>query len=197
MAILIFSNPAVARGKMRVALRVLLFNCLVWSVICPAARADDKPLQLYEQKIKAGLVYNLVKYTTWPQSSVIQTQAKLVICLFGNDPFAGYLAPLNGRTAQEASIFISQINAINAVGNCNVIVVHRSEEENLEALLLSIRDKNILTISDINEFSHRGGMIELTKKDEKINLFINKQSLAKAGLGMQERMLKLATIVAE
>lgn len=158
--------------------------------------AQEKPLQLYEQKIKAGLVYNLLKYTAWPKESALNINGKLEICLLGEDPFDGYLAPLEGRTAQQVPIAISHIKNISEAVQCSVVIIHRNQSQNLPELLLTLKGKNILTVSDIEQFAQQGGMVELTKEGEKISLHINKNAVTHAGLNIQDPMLRLAKIVA-
>lgn len=162
---------------------------------CPI-HAEEKSLQLYEQKIKAGLVYNLLKYTDWPKESPAQTNGKLRICLFGEDPFDGYLSPLEGRTAQQAPISITHIKSVEESQGCSAVIIHRNKEKNLPELLQFLKNKNVLTISDIAQFAQRGGMVEMAREDEKISLYINKDAVDHAGLSIQGPMLKLAKIVA-
>ncbi|RYY02801.1 MAG: YfiR family protein [Gammaproteobacteria bacterium] len=185
---------------------VVRIGCLLSTVIfidLPAAYAQTTA-PLYEQKIKAGLVYNLIKYTEWPNTISMQDSKNtdshnaivLKVCLFGEDPFDGYLSPLQGRTAQQATIAISHITQIQQAQDCSAVVVNRDQEQQLQSLLQFLQGKNVLTISDISHFAERGGMVELTRQDEKIALHINKNSLDSAKLGIDARMLKLATIVA-
>ncbi|RYG03296.1 MAG: YfiR family protein, partial [Chitinophagaceae bacterium] len=156
---------------------------------------------LYEQKIKAGLVYNLLKYTTWPaievSASEKSTKEKSVInvCIFGADPFDGYLAPLEGRTANQAIISILHVTQIPQLDGCHALIIHRSEEKQLADLVQSLNGKNILTISDVAQFSKRGGMVELAKEGEKIALFVNNKTVFNAGLVIEEPMLRLAKVV--
>lgn len=178
--------------KMGAVISTGIILCLPPFFVC----AEEKTLQLYEHKIKAGLVYNLLKYTTWSKESPAQTSGKLQICLFGEDPFDGYLSPLKGRTAQQALISITHINKVENTTGCSVVIIHRDQEKNLSALLQFLQNKNVLTISDIAQFAQRGGMVEMSKEDEKINLYINKNAVNHAGLNIQEPMLKLAKIVA-
>lgn len=166
--------------------------CLLPFFVC----AQEKNLQLYEHKIKAGLVYNLLKYTAWPKESLPQKSGKLQICLFGEDPFDGYLSPLKGRTAQQAPISITHITTVDETKTCSVVIIHRDQEKNLTELLQFLKHKNVLTISDITHFAERGGMVEMAKEDAKINLYINKEAVNHAGLNIQDPMLKLAKIVA-
>lgn len=178
--------------KAGVAISAGVILCLLPIFVC----AEEKTLQLYEHKIKAGLVYNLLKYTAWPKESVSQKSGRLQICLFGEDPFDGYLSPLKGRTAQQAPISITHIKNVEDTQGCSVVIIHRNQEKNLSALLQFLKNKNVLTISDIAQFAQRGGMVEMATENEKINLYINKNAVNHAGLNIQDPMLKLAKIVA-
>lgn len=178
--------------------KMLPKTALIFLLLCAfsgAAGAQEKPVELYEQKIKAGLVYNLLKYTAWPKESALNTKGKLQICLLGADPFDGYLSPLEGRTAQQVPIAIDHIKNIADAVQCSVVIIHRSQAQNLPELLLTLKGKNILTVSDIEQFAQQGGMVELTKEGEKISLHINKGAVIHAGLNIQDPMLKLAKIV--
>lgn len=177
------------------------------ALFSPCNYADEQPAQMYEQKIKAGLVYNLLKYTEWPKTSnaqydatksaEISTAIKLQICLFGDDPFDGYLSPLEGRTAQQATITIIHITQVQETERCNAVIIHRNQAQQLNQLLQFLHGKNVLTISDIAKFAEQGGMVEMTRQDEKVALHINKSSIDDTKLIIDARMLKLATIVSD
>lgn len=172
----------------------LAFACVSLCLCFYPASADEPPRQL-EQKIKAGLVYNLLKYTVWPKEPATIKKDELQVCLFGDDPFDGYLAPLQGRTAQQFLISIIHVKAVTETDLCNVVIIHRAQEKHLSELLNYLDNKHVLTISDIDQFSHRGGMIEMAKEDEKISLYVNKDAIDHAGLDIEGHMLKLAKIV--
>lgn len=184
-------------GKDRISIRILALLCLLSPFILATnkVKADEKSLQLYEQKIKAGIVYNLLKYTQWPKEAAVHQQGKLHICLYGADPFEGYLAPLEGRTVQQIPIAIYQYNTIAETSQCSVVIIHRSQTHALAELLPHLNSKNVLTISDIENFAHNGGMIELAKEGEKISLHVNIHVINNAKLSIQGPMLKLAKLV--
>lgn len=179
--------------------------CIVMCLLAIDAHAEEQPLAMYEQKIKAGLVYNLLKYTEWSNVSNSaradnkpienSTSTKLFICIFGDDPFDGYLSPLEGRTAQQATITITHVTQVQQTAQCHAVIIHRNQAQHLNPLLQFLRGKNVLTISDITQFAEQGGMVEMTRQDEKVALHINKESLDSAKLSIDARMLKLATIV--
>ena len=164
---------------------------------------SDVPAPLHEQKIKAGLVYNLIKYTAWPKTPLAPpnhikstyNSTTLKICLFGGDPFDGYLAPLQGRTAQQAIISIVDVNSVVETGTCSAVIVHNNQRDQLPALLSFLHGKSILTLSDTQSFAELGGMIELARQEEKIELKINTNSLDNSKLIIDPKMLKLAKLV--
>jgi hypothetical protein len=176
---------------------------ILLSICCTQSFAAEAPAPLYEQKIKAGLVYNLIKYTEWPTAALTTpNQIKnnynpptLKICLFGEDPFDGYLSPLQGRTAQQAVISIVHVTSVPETDACNAVIIHHNQRENLQNLFEFLQGKNILTISDIDKFAELGGMIELARQEEKISLAINKNAVDNAKLVIDSRMLKLAKLV--
>lgn len=165
----------------------------------PSAQATQgaAPMQLYEQKIKAGLVYNFLKSTSWPGMAQTDSgEMRLNVCLFGGDPFQGYLHPLEGRTAQRHVIAIRQLASIEGADDCHVLFIHREKNNVLPALLAQLEGKSVLTMSDMDEFSKRGGMIEFsTEKDRRVHLMINKKAVEDAGLDIQDSLLKLAQLV--
>lgn len=165
--------------------------------LCLSCNAEERPLQLYEQEIKAGLVYNLLKYTVWPKNSTLDESGKLQLCIFGEDPFDSYLSPLIGRTAQQSPIYIVHLARVADARDCSVVIVHANKQDYLQELFHYLEGKNTLTISDIVSFSKKGGMVEMTKEGDKVSLYINKSAVEQAGLSIQERMLKLAKIVSE
>jgi hypothetical protein len=186
--------------------RLAIFGLLALLFSLPAAAQEgdypqsreemSKPVRLYEQKIKAGLVYNFLKYTTWPESSLSDDKKNLRVCLYGGDPFDGYLYPIEGRTAQKHIITIQQVDKISAAQNCHLVFIHRAENASLPQILSALSNRAILTISDITNFTELGGMVEFTtQEDHRIHLYVNKKSIEKAGLTVQERLLKLTELV--
>jgi len=168
-------------------------------LICfrPARAADPAPpqLELFEEKIKAGLVYNFLKYTTWPADIVARSNGHLRVCLLGDDTSDDYLYPLSGRMAQQYVITIARVENISETADCSLLFVHRSHADSLPDLFRFLKGKHTLTISDIDQFAEQGGMVELGKDNEQIDLLINKKAVDSAGLIIQGRLLKLARLV--
>jgi hypothetical protein len=171
--------------------RVCLFILLL--CIVPAANASaEQSLQLLEQEIKAGLLYNFLKYTDWPAGAV--QPSSMVVCVFGDDPFDGYLKPMAGRTVNQREIAIRILHAIGDAGGCQLLFLNASEKEQWPQLRASLSGKSVLTVSDLKGFSDMGGMIEFSHKNDHVSVNLNMDAVAAAQLHVQERLLNLVSI---
>lgn len=152
-------------------------------------------IELQEHKIKAGLVYNFLKYTNWQANQQVKF-GHLSVCLLGGDPFDGSLNPLQGRTAQQQTIEINRIAHEDEASSCSIVIIHRNLKNALPGLLPALRRHHVMTISDIEGFARAGGMIELsTGSDRRIHLYINRNAVSDAHIQIQDRLLKLAEFI--
>ncbi len=166
----------------------------LWPV-CAHAQ-DAARVRMQESKIKAGLVYNLIKYTSWPSDSVVVRKKRIVVCLLGGDPFAGSLDPLDGRTAQQYSIRIEHISHYTEALNCNVVIIYKRYAETLEETEQFFGGEPILTIGDTDGFARHAGIAEIAmKSDHRVHLTIHQSRMQKAGLTIDNRMMKLAKVI--
>ena len=108
----------------------LALAALLFAAAAVPARADDG-VQLVEQKIKAGLVYNFLKYTDWPPSRMADASSPMTVCIFGDDPFDGYLQPMAGRTVNQRSIVLRTIHAPNEMASCHLLFVTAGEKNRI------------------------------------------------------------------
>jgi len=169
-----------------------LSGLLLLAAACASSAHAAENVQLVEQKIKAGLIYNFLKYTAWPG---VADHAPMIVCLLGGDPFDGHLKPLAGRTVNQHTIEVRSLGAASETGGCLVLVIHQSESTAWPQLRKTLARADVLTVSDFGGFAQAGGMIEFARADERIAVKINVDAIAAKRLQVQDRLLKLATIV--
>ena len=80
---------------------------------------------------------------------------------------------------------------------CHVLFVSSSEQDNLSEIVESLTGAAVLTTGDMDRFAKRGGIINLTKKANKIRFEINPKAAKRAGVILSSYLLSLATIVIE
>lgn len=165
---------------------IVLLLCLVSF----PARADGT-LQLAEQEIKAGLLYNFLKYTEWP---VTENPASITVCVFGDDPFGEYLQPMAERTVNQRVIIIRKLNTNKDASNCQLVFINAGEKDRWPDLQRVLNGKAVLTVSDMAGFTASGGMIAFGRKDSHIRMEMSRRAVAAGGLQVEERLLKLVTV---
>jgi len=155
----------------------------------PLANAADN-LTLQEQEVKAGLLYNFLKYTQWPAPS-----PSMAVCVYGDDPFEGYLQPIAGRTVNQREISLRMIHAVDETAACQLLFLNSSEQQHWPELQKFLAGKSVLTVSDFDSFAESGGMIEFGRKNDHISVKLNMDALLAAHLQVGERLLRLVTVV--
>jgi hypothetical protein len=180
-------------GILRKILVFLILAVGALSISFSTANARAAEIKLQEQKIKAGLLYNFIKYSTWPRNAFIAAEEPFQICLLGGDAFEGALDPLQGRTAQQRPINIKQTGNSASLRGCHVVFINKNQQDNLNSILAAVKDTQTLTVSDIDGFSKQGGMVEFSKSAKnRIGLRLNKGAIDDSGLKVGDQLQKLA-----
>lgn len=172
-------------------LRAFLSILLILAAV--AAEAAE-PLQLGEQKIKAGLLYNFLKYIDWPAGAP-EASGPLVICLYGGDPLGGALKNLEGRSANQREIQLRPLAPGGDTQGCHMLYIHPGQRAAWPALRQALEGRRLLTVADHEGFALAGGMIEFRRRDDRIGVDMNLNALEAAHLSVQDRLLPLVTVV--
>ena len=172
-------------------LRTNNFCCWLIIILLTPSYVMAENLLLPEDKIKAGLLYNFLKYTDWPDKSLSST----ILCVYGSDPFKGLLAPMDGRTANRKKILLRFIKNKDEVSMCNLVFINKNLRSDWPELKNFLKDKPILTVSDFESFTDLGGIIEFTKKNNNIQAKLNMKALKSANLRVHDSMLKLVKTI--
>jgi hypothetical protein len=162
-------------------------------VIAVGPAKAEGSLQLFEQEIEAGLLYNFIKYTQWPPDRTA-AMGDVVVCLIGPDPFHGHLQSMAGRTVNRRAIEIRSVNSQQLDG-CWLLYIHADEQSDWPSLQKKVAGKEVLTVANFASFAASGGMIEFTRIDDRIGVKINIDAVAAAHLAVQSRLLRLADTV--
>jgi len=149
-----------------------------------------------EYELKAAFLYNFVKFTEWPPEQIAKSGEPFVIGVLGKDPFGAALDKVvEGETVYKKPILTKRFSRLEDAANSHVLFISSSEGNNLPAILRALDNHSILTVSEIENFAQRGGVINLKKENERIVFEINIDAARNAGLTMNAQLLKLAKIV--
>jgi YfiR/HmsC-like len=148
-----------------------------------------------EYEVKAAYLYNFARFVEWPASAALKDNS-FAICLLGEDPFGHALdAVLEGESINGKTTAARRIAKPQDATNCRVLFISMSEESRLKGILASLNRASVLTVSDIPEFSRRGGMIQFVSEGSRIRFEVNLASTGNAGLTLSSELLKVAVAV--
>jgi hypothetical protein len=147
---------------------------------------------LTENQARASFVLNFARYVEWPATAFPTRDSPLTICLLGHDSRGLTLADIAGRRIGERPIEVRRTERVVATEGCQVVYLADSEERRLEANLLSLSTRPVLTVSDVDGFIDAGGMIGLLRANERLQFEINRDALHVAGLKASAHLLRLA-----
>ena len=151
------------------------------------------------QETKAKYLFKLTRYVRWPDGRFQDDGAPWVIGVLGDDPFGKTLDDVvAGQTVRGRGFEIRRFSRPETVDDelraCHVVWVSGSRELRL---LDSLHDTGVLTVSDIDRFAERGGIVGLVLHPELgvIRPRVNRHASGRAGLRLYAKLLHLATIV--
>jgi hypothetical protein len=149
-----------------------------------------------EYEVKATYLYNFSRFVEWPATAVWAKGASFEICVLGQDPFGAALnAILANETIAGKSVVARTIVGPEDVANCRVVFISSSEDRRLKQILATLGDASVLTVSDLPEFTRRGGMVQFVLEDNRVRFEVNLATAQHAGLTLSSELLKVAVNV--
>lgn len=147
-----------------------------------------------EEAVKAGFLFNFVKFTQWPHAR--DTEAgPLQVCTPGPQPLDGQFALLQGRLIGNRTLETRSRVASSEWRHCHVLFLTESDAPRLDSIVRDLRGEAVLTVGDLPGFVQAGGMIGLRTEDNRVRFDINLGSAQRAGLTLNSQMIKLAGLV--
>lgn len=184
----------VAKKVLRITRRQWLVGlaCL-WLAGGVAAGEDRSGVSEYQ--LKAAFLYNFTQFTEWPADAFATADAPIVIGIVGEDPFGRTLDDaVKGELVRGRPLVVQRFRADEDLGSCQILFISRSEKERLRALLIALKGRPVLTVSDINDFALEGGIVHLQLANKSVKLEINQAVAEECGLQISAKLLRLARI---
>ncbi len=149
-----------------------------------------------EHAIKAAIIFKIAKFVSWPQDAFKDRSDSLSVCVQKDDPISPAISALGGKPIHGRVLsvkFLDEPELLSA--DCQILFLTNTHSEQQIALLTSIADQPILTISDTEQFIDRGGIISLEIAQNRVQFAINVEASETAGLNISAQLLQLAKIM--
>ena len=187
-----------ARGILRHVAQTLPHAAVlvvVWALIgaSPLHAQQSRPA---EYEVKATYLYNFARFVEWPVRAEATKGDSFVICVLGQDPFGPALgAILAGEAINGKSVLLKRISRAQDAVICRILFISSSEDGRLKDILTALDKTGVLTVSDMPNFSQRGGMIQFVLDGNRIRFAVNLTPAQDAGLRVSSELLKVAISV--
>ena len=166
-------------------------------IICLVAadQVQSRSDQQLEYEVKAAFLYNFAKFVEWPEEAFRDSTAPITIGILGKNPFQGELREvIKGKTVQGRKL---DVRRVKGHLTCHILFIASSEKDNLKKILQRLAGSCALTVSDIEDFASRGGIIGFLTEENRVRFEINVDAAERAGLRVSSKLLKLAKVVEE
>jgi|WetSurMetagenome_2_1015567.scaffolds.fasta_scaffold17605_5 hypothetical protein len=149
-----------------------------------------------EYEVKAVFLFNFINFIRWPETA-LSPNAAMKLCVVGDDPFEGLLegVVLNEKNSKHP-IGIQRLKyPRDDLGECHILFVSRSEQDNYSKILAFLAQKPVLTVGETEDFLSQGGMVEFYMQNQRVRLSMSLSRLRTAQLNANANLLKVAKIL--
>lgn len=176
--------------KWRRCLVFMAFSIFASTNIYPQASRPS------EYQVKAAYIYNFGKFVKWPAGAPANQSGSFVICVLDQDPFGITLqSTLAGESVGGKPVVMKRLPRPQDAAGCHILFIDSAQEKDLKQILAAIDDSSVLTVSDMPDFSKRGGMIQFVPQGDRIRFEINLDDAERAHLVFPSELLKVAVAV--
>ncbi len=150
----------------------------------------ESSAQISTRKLEAIYMYNFTKYINWQDKD-----GSFVIGVLGERAIANELSEnLKGKLVNNNPIEIKNISIVAEVGQCHILYLPKSKSRDLENVISTINNGNVLIVSE-DDLASEGATVSFFIDGSKLRFKINQDALNKAGLQASSSLLSLAVII--
>jgi uncharacterized protein DUF4154 len=161
--------------------------CWGW---CAPIRAQD----VTEVTLKGALLFNFVRFATWPPESA--PSSHLSACIIGDHAVGqAFAKAAGGRAIDGRTLQVTIIEPEVAPPFCHFLYISGVPRERVTAILTTVREAPVLTVSDLEGFASIGGIVEVFIDAGRMKFRVNPQSARRARVQISSRLLALAELV--
>lgn len=166
-----------------------------WLFLLLLALPSQASEAMLEYQVKAAYLYNFLKFVQWPDDQFLDAVSPIRICILGDNPFHGMLDELRQRHVASRKLTVVQLEFEAELQQCHLVYIGGGQQGQIERALQRVRLFPVLTVSDMQDFAARGGVIGFVIIDERVRLEINLDVARAAGLQISAKLLELAKII--
>jgi hypothetical protein len=159
--------------------------------------ADGDDPAVLEYQVKAGFVFNFLKFVSWPTDAGIPTDVWRIGVIGDRSVVETMSETLAGGTIAGRPVEVSAIGEDADLARCHVVFVEDNYTDASASLVATIRDRPILVVGETRDFARTHGIIGFVRRKNNLRLEINPGRAKEAGLIISGKLASLADLVEE
>lgn len=161
--------------------------CIFLLSLSSAIQSQSNPLDEYT--VKAGFIYNFIKFTTFNK-----IDSDVELCVVGDDLKQNFL-PLNGKKAHESLIVVSFKKVSQSFASCKVVFVPRAYSSIEKKIATEFQGLDTLTIGESDSFIINGGHVSFFEKNGKVRFAVSAKKLEASSFTLSSKLLRLGRML--
>jgi hypothetical protein len=185
------SQKAVTGRRMFVFYSIAAIVIAYPSIIC-CEQVASKSL---ESTVKAAYIYNFTKFIYWNIPLNDSAESAINIGVYGDNAISDILENYS-KKKNEARPFVVKKLKMDKLDftDCHIVFVGQLMRQQLQTLLKNLDGTDILTVSDIPEFTKQGGMVGFYIENGNVKIEINMDVVNNAKIKISAKLLEVAKI---
>jgi hypothetical protein len=161
------------------------------------APVSARPLKLDALDVKVAMIGKIAEFVRWPASSGLDDpQRPLEFVVVGNTPLESRLTRYYGQVRILGHrVFLRRAQDIADIGRPHLLFFAGSADEELERVIIQLKNTAVLTVADTEGFAQRGVAVNLYVADDQVRFEISRRALQRHQLTASYHLLTLARLV--
>jgi hypothetical protein len=174
-------------------------RAVLYALLCLLSMLTLEASAQVENSVKAAFVFNFLRFTEWPAQRFANREAALTLCVWsGNTPLTESLGNLAGRTVDQRSLRVSNIDRVDDLNRCHALFLPEAAQHGLSpGLLRRAEAQDVLTVGDAEGFAVGGGMIGLVVDGTRMRFEINDRAVKRSAIKLSSQLYQLGRPVQE
>ena len=170
----------------------LAVACIAWALAQAVLAEDAGAATVTERSVKAAYLYKFAGYVEWPDGKSGESAPVTIGVLDARD-MADELARITaGRLVNDRPVVVRQVSSGDSLAGVHVLFVGNKAGDRLGELLLPVRERPILTVTESAGALASGSIINFTVDRERVRFEVSLPAAERSKLKLSSRLLAVA-----
>lgn len=147
--------------------------------------------------MKAAFLLNFPKYVDWPAGTFANDRSPIVLTVIGDRGVEKEVRRMAlGKRFNGRALEVRSIDAAGEIaGDCRILFISLADERKAAQIIVGLGERSILTVGECDDFFEDGGIIKLTRREQKVRVAVNLPMAEARGLKVSSKLLSVADVV--